>query len=136
MSEVAQQHGLILADTKFEFSEDSILADEVGTPDSSRFWDRRDWEESTAQGRSPAPLDKQVVRNWGKTAETRITRPICGHPIMLPDCDPTDPEHLQAISEITVPQSVIKETTERYLAVFARLTGKDLQSFQYDELSA
>lgn len=138
LCDVAEQRGLILADTKFEFSEDGILADEVGTPDSSRFWNKRDWEAPSREGRSPAPLDKQLVRDWGKTAEIGITRRTCGHQIRLgdPDCDPTNPEHLRAVSKMTVPESIIKETTYRYLSVFLRLVGKDLASFQHDELGA
>jgi phosphoribosylaminoimidazole-succinocarboxamide synthase len=64
-SAVAEGHGVILADTKFEFgqSEDGTitLADEVLTPDSSRYWDAADY----AAGRT-ASFDKQIVRDWLK----------------------------------------------------------------------
>ena len=63
-ADYAIQHGIIIADTKFEFGRDDdgslILADEVLTPDSSRFWP----EESYAVGRNPPSLDKQYVRDW------------------------------------------------------------------------
>ena len=62
-SEVAEKAGLILADTKFEFGEDEqgqiVLADEVLTPDSSRYWDK----ESYLAGKIES-FDKQIVRNW------------------------------------------------------------------------
>jgi phosphoribosylaminoimidazole-succinocarboxamide synthase len=63
-ADYAAAHGIIIADTKFEFGEDAqgrlVLADEVLTPDSSRFWPR----ESYAVGGNPPSLDKQFVRDW------------------------------------------------------------------------
>ncbi len=63
-ADYALQHGIIIADTKFEFGLDAdgslILADEVLTPDSSRFWP----EASYAVGSNPPSLDKQYVRDW------------------------------------------------------------------------
>lgn len=64
-SELAEQAGLILADTKFEFGIDPAtgqitLGDEVLTPDSSRFWSRAAWE----QGERKDSFDKQIIRNW------------------------------------------------------------------------
>ena len=64
-SELAEQAGLILADTKFEFGTDpatgvTTLGDEVLTPDSSRFWARSSWE----RGERKDSFDKQIVRNW------------------------------------------------------------------------
>lgn len=64
-SELAEKAGLILADTKFEFGNDPrtnvlTLGDEVLTPDSSRYWDREQWE----QGVRDQSFDKQIVRNW------------------------------------------------------------------------
>ena len=63
-ADYAVQHGIIIADTKFEFGKDAdgslILADEVLTPDSSRFWP----ESSYAVGANPPSLDKQYVRDW------------------------------------------------------------------------
>ena len=55
--------GLIIADTKFEFGfrdDELLLIDEVFTPDSSRFWWRKEWEESD----DPQPLDKEYLRGW------------------------------------------------------------------------
>lgn len=64
-SELAEQAGLILADTKFEFGIDpatghTVLGDEVLTPDSSRFWSKSAWE----RGERKDSFDKQIVRNW------------------------------------------------------------------------
>ncbi len=64
-SDIALQAGLVLADTKFEFGRDPkgeqiVLADEVLTPDSSRFWDKVSFE----QGNTIESFDKQIVRNW------------------------------------------------------------------------
>ncbi len=63
-ADYAAANGIIIADTKFEFGEDElgrlILADEVLTPDSSRFWP----QESYAVGSNPPSLDKQFVRDW------------------------------------------------------------------------
>ena len=62
---IAQERGILLADTKFEFGADrdtgaTTLADEVLTSDSSRYWDAEDW----AAGRRTTSFDKQIVRNW------------------------------------------------------------------------
>ena len=62
---LAEKAGLILADTKFEFGIDPrtnmlTLGDEVLTPDSSRYWDKAEWE----QGVRDQSFDKQIVRNW------------------------------------------------------------------------
>jgi phosphoribosylaminoimidazole-succinocarboxamide synthase len=63
-ADYAAANGIIIADTKFEFGEDGqgrlVLADEVLTPDSSRFWPRA----SYAVGSNPPSLDKQFVRDW------------------------------------------------------------------------
>ena len=64
-SVIALEAGLVLADTKFEFGRDPngeeiVLADEVLTPDSSRYWDRTAYE----KGNAVESFDKQIVRNW------------------------------------------------------------------------
>jgi len=67
-AEIAEQHGLILADTKFEFGVDTEgvlrLADEVLTSDSSRYWDGETWESGTTPTERMASFDKQIVRDW------------------------------------------------------------------------
>jgi phosphoribosylaminoimidazole-succinocarboxamide synthase len=63
-SAIAGARGVILADTKLEFGDDEqgrlVLADEVLTPDSSRYWDAAD----VAAGRRGASFDKQIIRDW------------------------------------------------------------------------
>ncbi len=65
---IAEAHGLILADTKFEFGHDAdgvlTLADEVLTSDSSRYWDKQSWETGSTPDERMASFDKQIVRNW------------------------------------------------------------------------
>jgi phosphoribosylaminoimidazole-succinocarboxamide synthase len=65
---IAEEHGLILADTKFEFGTDAEgtlrLADEVLTSDSSRYWDAATWESGQTPSERMASFDKQIVRNW------------------------------------------------------------------------
>ncbi len=64
----AEDHGLILADTKFEFGVDAegvlTLADEVLTSDSSRYWDAAAWASGTTPDERMASFDKQIVRDW------------------------------------------------------------------------
>lgn len=99
---VASERGLIIADTKFEFgvwNEDTILIDEVLTPDSSRFWPASQYE----AGRPQPSFDKQPVRDWMAGTGWK-------------DGDPS-PE---------MPSDVVAATTERYLEVFEMLTGEKM----------
>ncbi|TVR63772.1 MAG: phosphoribosylaminoimidazolesuccinocarboxamide synthase [Gemmatimonadales bacterium] len=104
---VASKRGLILADTKFEFGVDAgghlLLIDEVLTPDSSRYWP----EAGYRVGVSPPSLDKQPVRDFLESVEGWDRRPP---PPRLPD-------------------EVVKATTDRYLEIFRRLTGSELDDF-------
>ncbi|MBG6214402.1 MAG: phosphoribosylaminoimidazolesuccinocarboxamide synthase [Cryobacterium sp.] len=66
---IAEKAGVILADTKFEFGADrqtgvTVLADEVLTSDSSRYWDAKAWHTGTTAETRMASFDKQIVRNW------------------------------------------------------------------------
>jgi len=62
------QRGLILVDTKYEFGKDAqgriVLIDEIHTPDSSRFWFRKSYEERFARGETPESFDKEYLRRW------------------------------------------------------------------------
>jgi len=98
----AQSCGLILADTKFEFgktSEGVILADEVLTPDSSRFWDGAAWKPGGAQ----PSFDKQFVRDYLESIHWNKQAPAPG-----------------------LPADVVERTQAKYLEAFRRLTGRDL----------
>ena len=125
----AREHGIILADTKFEFGQDGVLGDEVGTPDSSRFWDMGEWEAAVREKRSPAGYDKQPVREWGKTVRTPFSeegRAVTG----LHRLNPENPGHVAFVHGLEVPEAVLTATTGRYRRIFERLTGMSLEGFQ------
>ena len=102
---IARERGIILADTKLEFGRrpdgTTVLADEVLTPDSSRFWPADDWQ----PGRTQASYDKQVVRNWLTSAESGWDRTSGEAPPPLPD-------------------EVVERTRARYVEAYERLTGE------------
>lgn len=102
---VARERGIILADTKFEFGRRAdgsvVLADEVVTPDSSRFWPLDEWE----PGRAQTAYDKQFVRDW-LTSEASGWDRASGKP----------PPPL--------PEEVVRKTRERYVEAYERLTGE------------
>lgn len=102
---IARERGIILADTKFEFGARAdatiVLADEVLTPDSSRFWPAADWQ----PGRVQASHDKQIVRNW-------LTSPASG----WDKSSDTPPPAL--------PEEVVERTRSRYLEAYELLTGR------------
>jgi phosphoribosylaminoimidazole-succinocarboxamide synthase len=104
-AEIAADRGLILADTKFEFgtSPDGqiVLADEVLTPDSSRYWPEEDWE----PGRAQPSFDKQYVRDW-------LTSPASGWDRSSGDAPPP------------LPDEVVEKTRAKYIEAYERLTGK------------
>jgi phosphoribosylaminoimidazole-succinocarboxamide synthase len=123
----ALKRGIILADTKFEWGSSSrdscVLGDEVLTPDSSRFWDKEEWREAAGRRRSPKGFDKEPVRQWGMTVSTPFGKGIN-------QLEPNNSRHLAFIEQdLKIPQSVLHETTERYLEIFERLTGKSLPTF-------
>lgn len=98
---LAGERGIIVADTKLEFgwAEDGtlVLADEVLTPDSSRFWPAADWQ----PGRAQFAFDKQFVREWANTTGW--------------DRKPPAPE---------VPEEIVAATRDRYVEAYQRLTGE------------
>ncbi len=102
--EIAAERGIILADTKFEFGRRPdgtvVLADEVLTPDSSRFWPAELWQ----PGRAQQSFDKQYVRDWLTSAASGWDRKSGEQPPPLPD-------------------EVIERTRARYVEAYERLTG-------------
>lgn len=97
----ALSKGIIIADTKFEFGllkDELILIDEIFTPDSSRFWPLA----SYSPGQSPPSLDKQFVRNYLESTDW--------------DKESSPPP---------LPQSIIEQTSKRYLEIYSLLTGKN-----------
>jgi phosphoribosylaminoimidazole-succinocarboxamide synthase len=101
-AEIAARAGILVADTKLEFGLDAdgeiVLADEVLTPDSSRFWPADDW----SPGRPQFSFDKQFVRDWSAGL----------------DWDRTPPGP-------ALPDDVVDATRARYVEVYQRLTGLD-----------
>ena len=99
----AEAHGLILADTKFEFGIDAngvlTLADEVLTSDSSRYWDAAAWASGTTPAERMASFDKQIVRNW-----------LAAHW----DKEGTPPE---------LPAAIVAQTAARYRELLGLLTA-------------
>jgi len=96
----AARDGIIIADTKFEFglyNNELILIDECLTPDSSRFWPANDHK----LGISPPSFDKQFVRDYLETLDW--------------DKNPPAP---------SLPEEIIRKTSEKYLEAYARLTGE------------
>jgi phosphoribosylaminoimidazole-succinocarboxamide synthase len=102
---IARARGIILADTKFEFGARPdgtiVLADEVLTPDSSRFWPADTWQ----PGSSQRSYDKQYVRDWLTSAESGWDRASDQPPPPLP-------------------QHVVEKTRERYVHAYEQLTGE------------
>ncbi|GAA2160070.1 phosphoribosylaminoimidazolesuccinocarboxamide synthase [Actinomadura napierensis] len=102
---IAAERGIIIADTKLEFGRAAdgtlVLADEVLTSDSSRFWPADEWK----PGRPQRSYDKQYVRDWSSTLDWDRTPP--GPPI---------------------PQDVVDATRARYIEVYERLTGRRWES--------
>ncbi|WP_200306238.1 phosphoribosylaminoimidazolesuccinocarboxamide synthase [Streptomyces adelaidensis] len=101
--DIARDRGIILADTKFEFGyeEDTlVLADEVLTPDSSRFWPADLWEPGHAQ----PSFDKQFVRDWLTSAESGWDRASEQPPPPLP-------------------AEIVAATRAKYVEAYERLTG-------------
>jgi phosphoribosylaminoimidazole-succinocarboxamide synthase len=103
--EMAAKNGLILVDTKYEFGTDGdgniILADEIHTPDSSRYWLAESYPASFAAGKRPESFDKDFVRGW--VAER---------------CDPYKDE----IPEI--PAELIEQTSAVYIKAYEAITGE------------
>jgi phosphoribosylaminoimidazole-succinocarboxamide synthase len=102
---VARAKGIILADTKLEFGARPdgtvVLADEVLTPDSSRFWPADLWR----PGQAPPSYDKQIVRDWLTSPESGWSRDSDDPPPALPD-------------------EVVERTRARYVEAYELLTGQ------------
>lgn len=100
----AEEVGIVLADTKFEFGVDRangnkiILIDEVLTPDSSRFWPKDTWEENL--GKAQPSFDKQFLRDW-------LTE-----------------NKLKGKDGVIVPDDVVQRTAAKYREAYEKLTGQ------------
>jgi phosphoribosylaminoimidazole-succinocarboxamide synthase len=106
-NDLASARGILIADTKVEFGVDDgalVLADEVLTPDSSRFWPAEEWEPGHAQ----PSVDKEFVREW-------LMSPASGWDKASGEAPPPLPDH------------VLERTRAKYVEAYERLTG---QSFR------
>ncbi|MGY4398773.1 phosphoribosylaminoimidazole-succinocarboxamide synthase [Sphingomonas sp. UYAg733] len=105
---LARDRGLILADTKYEFGLDPegriVLADEIHTPDSSRYWKQSSYERRFASGKRPDSFDKDFVRAW-----------------VADRCDP----YREAIPEI--PEDLVLGTSAVYAEAFETITGQPFE---------
>ena len=102
---MAEERGLILADTKYEFGVDAsgtiILADEIHTPDSSRYWFAESYAEKFENGERPESFDKDFIRAW-----------------VTARCDP----YTEKVPEI--PAEMIERTSEVYIHAYETVTGQ------------
>jgi phosphoribosylaminoimidazole-succinocarboxamide synthase len=104
-AKIANERGIILADTKFEFGTDAhgamTLGDEVLTPDSSRFWAAAEWQ----PGKSQPSFDKQYVRDY----------------LVSSDWD-------RESSPPVLPTEIVEKTAQRYTEAFKRITGTEFKA--------
>lgn len=107
-SQMLAERGIILVDTKYEFGmigDELILIDEMHTPDSSRFWSKKDYEAHPATAEQ---LDKEYVRSY------LLNNKVDGE------------------YRLDLPEEVVSETTRRYETIFEMITGKRLNAARYD----
>jgi phosphoribosylaminoimidazole-succinocarboxamide synthase len=106
--ELAAKKGLILVDTKYEFGLDEdgviVLADEIHTPDSSRFWIAETYQKKFEAGEEPDSLDKEFLRLW-----------------IVSQCDP----YKDPIPKI--PADTLIEFSNKYVALFEQVTGLEFE---------
>jgi len=111
--EIAAKHGLILVDTKFEFGLDKngviTLADEILTPDSSRYWKADSYTERHGAGLEPESLDKEFLRLW-----------------IAERCDPYKDEIPQ------IPDATLMDFSRRYVALYEAVTGQTFEAPDLD----
>jgi phosphoribosylaminoimidazole-succinocarboxamide synthase len=106
--EIAAKNGLILVDTKYEFgvegSDAIVLADEIHTPDSSRYWIAANYQERMVRGEEPESLDKEFLRLW-----------------IAARCDP----YKEPIPDI--PEETLIAFSGKYIRLYEQVTGETFQ---------
>ena len=102
----AAENGMILVDTKYEMGRDSnseiMLIDEIHTPDSSRYWIAKTYDERMATGQEPQNIDKEFLRLW-----------------FVDNCDPYNDETLPE-----APEELVAELSSRYIYLYETITGE------------
>ncbi|MBN2127595.1 MAG: phosphoribosylaminoimidazolesuccinocarboxamide synthase [Candidatus Diapherotrites archaeon] len=108
--EIAEKHGLILVDTKYEFGYDEnneiYLIDEIHTPDSSRYWLKESYEKRFANGEEPENIDKEFLRLWFKE-----------------NCDPYNDAVLP-----DAPEELVIGLSKKYIQLYELITGKEFNA--------
>lgn len=103
----AAENGMVLVDTKYEMGKDSdgkiVLIDEIHTPDSSRYWLAKTYEERMASGLEPQNIDKEFLRLW-----------------FVDNCDPYNDETLPE-----APEELVVELSSRYIYLYETITGEN-----------
>ena len=101
----AAKNGMVLVDTKYEMGRDSdgeiLLIDEIHTPDSSRYWIAKTYDEHMATGQEPQNIDKEFLRLW-----------------FVDNCDPYNDEILPE-----APEELVTELSSRYIYLYETITG-------------
>ena len=101
----AAEHGMVLVDTKYEMGRDGdggiVLIDEIHTPDSSRYWIAKTYDERMASGQEPQNIDKEFLRLW-----------------FVDNCDPYNDETLPE-----APEELVVELSSRYIYLYETITG-------------
>ncbi len=110
-SEMAEERGLILVDTKYEFGIYEgrvLLMDEIHTPDSSRYYIQKGYEERQARGEKQQQLSKEFVREW----------------LMANDFQGLEGQQMPEM-----PQAFVKEVSDRYIDLYEKITGKAFKPY-------
>tara|TARA_B110000014_G_scaffold263551_1_gene260749 strand:+ start:1136 stop:2122 length:987 start_codon:yes stop_codon:yes gene_type:complete len=101
----AAENGMILVDTKYEMGRDAngkiMLIDEIHTPDSSRYWIAKSYEQRFSSGKEPQNIDKEFLRLW-----------------FIDNCDPYNDEILP-----DAPKELVAELSNRYIYLYETITG-------------
>jgi phosphoribosylaminoimidazole-succinocarboxamide synthase len=107
---IADSHGLILVDTKYELGTDEngeiVLIDEIHTPDSSRYWLKESYQSRFAKNKEPENIDKEFLRLWFKA-----------------HCDPYKDKVLPK-----APDDLVVELSSRYITLYEMITGSEFRT--------
>lgn len=118
--EIAREKGLILVDTKYEFGRDVetnqiVIADELHTPDSSRYWKSDTYREKFQNGEEPDRFDKDVIRVWLRENVKNIY------------------DDSVTAETVNIPDDVISKVRNSYLDFYKQLTGYDIDEYVNEE---
>lgn len=120
LSNLYENKGIILLDTKFEFGEkdgEIILCDEIGTPDSSRYALKEDYLKYIEEGGTLTSMDKEFVRQFAKK-------------LGIHKLDPKNPEDRAKVLKMVFPDIISEGTKKRYMDILMIITGTDLFDYQ------